>query len=462
MAQKIKQGNIFGRIGSGLGKGLAEQIPKEIERSRLANGLKEIGEQQGQTPFQQFAALSGVPGITPQMIQSGAELLKQQGIRNAYARKDIQGQVQNPQSSPNIQDVKFAERPGQIQTASTRQQTIPSDQPRAEEAVSNPPAANENPLSEKFIPAAPWNQQRQEGAINEAFDRGLATNFNEASAYADKQRELYEQAPDKYRQQLDYKKGVDSQVDELFDKDLQTRLQKEGKDTFQDVPGDLQLNIKKKARNAVATGKMTPSQAAEYYSKKSLDLVKDKGRVLEIANRDILDRLLPHKKEEALKNLMQIAKNYDDMGSAEDYYNLLKTDTVSGDVLGVGGAQTGMGLSPGGAAVIAYPRTEKVKSLIKNTHISDKNATESTRNFAESLSKEMTPKDSFLAIARQMKQQDPNFDEYAFFDYLRENQDEYGVNPRLNREITQGVSDFFPNWRDIGLFPAFTKPVTND
>lgn len=297
--------SVFGRIGTGLGQGLAQQLPEEIERGRLASGLKSLSDQQGLTPFQQFSALASIPGITPQMIQSGAELLKQQGIRNAYKRGGASGQEfqeQNPQVSPNLQSVQFGQLPGQMQRnmqsgQQESEQIIPSNQPREQEALSNPPAANENPLNEKFIPASPWNQARQESAINEAFDRGIATTFPEAQAYANSQRDIYERAPEEYRKQLDYKKGVDQEVDDRFDKQLATRLQKEGKDTFADIPGDLQLNIKKKARNAVATGKMTPEQSAEYYSKKALDLAKNKSRALEIANRDVLDRLLPQKKK---------------------------------------------------------------------------------------------------------------------------------------------------------------------
>ncbi len=471
MAQYIKQGNLFGRIGSGIGQGLAEQLPKEIERGRLSAGLKELGEQKGLSPFQQFAGLVSAAHEYPQVVQSGAELLKQQQMRDAYKRGRVPGQEyqqQNMQSSPGLQDVNFAQLPGQFprngsQQAQQNNQTIPSNQPRQQEALSNPSAASENPLQEKFIPADPWNQGRQEAAINEAFDRGIATTFPEAQAYANSQKDIYERTPAEYRKQLDYKKGVDKEVDERFDQQLATRLQKEGKETFADIPGDLQLKIKKKARNSVATGKMNPEQAAEYYSTKALDLAKDKSIALKIANRDVWDRLLPKKKEETLKSLMHIAKNYADMGAEEDFYNFLKTDNLAGDVLSLsGGAQQGMGLSPGGAAIIQYPRTPKVKSLIKNTKISNKTPSQSTRAFAENLMKEITPQDSFLAVARQMKQQDTNFDEHAFFDYLRENEDQYGSIPRLDREVSNGVSDFFPNWRDIGLFPALGKAVTND
>jgi hypothetical protein len=461
MAQYIKQGNIFGRIGSGVGKGLAEQLPKEIERGRLASGLQSLEGQKDLSPFQQFARLSAIPGVTPQMIQSGTELLRQQQIRDAYKRGRNPRADQVESSTPfsvlkNIQNPIGNNFNSQLKNP-PKDQTIPSDVPRREEALQNPPAAAENPLNEKFIPASPWTQQMQEDAINEAFDRGIARTFDEANAYANSQRQLREQTPEKYREQLDYQKGVDREVDNLFDKHLQTRLQKEGKETFSDVPGDLQLNIKKKARNSVATGQMNPEQAAEYYSKKALDLVKNKGEALRIANRDVWDRLLPHKKEEAIKKLDFIAQQFSDMGSDEDFFNFLTTDELGAD-----GRQLGMGLSPGGAALIQYRRTGKVKNLIKNTKISNKNAAESTRDFAQNLFKEMTPKDSFLAIARQMKQQDPNFDEYAFFDYLRENQDQYGSNERLKREVSKGVSDFFPNWRDIGLFPAFEKSVAND
>jgi hypothetical protein len=460
-----RKGTALSRFGAGVGQGLAEQAPKEVERYRLASGLKQFENESGNlSPLQQLARLASIPGITPQMIQSFGELAEQQGIKNSYAKGRNQGN-QNGSSRNDIPDynsqalenIKFGQLPGQLQKNTQKNQTIPSDISREQEAASNQPAANENPLLEKYIPASPWNAQQDEEAINEAFDRGLATTFQEARAYANNKRELYENAPEKYRQQLDYKKGVDKEVDDLFDSQLKTRLQKEGKEINKDIPGDLQLNIKKVARNAVATKKMTPEQAAEYFSKKALDLAKDKSQALKIANRDIWDRLLPKKKEETIKNLMHIAKNFDDMGSSEDFYNFLKTDALNEN-----GIQEGMGLSPGGAAIIQYPRTDKVKNLIKKTKISSKNPSESTREFAENLFNEMTPKDSFLAIARQMKQQDSNFDEYAFFDFLRENKDLYNTNKRLDREVSNGVSDFFPNWRDIGLFPAFTKSVAND
>lgn len=101
MAQYIKNADIFGRVGSGIGAGLAEQIPKEIERNRLASGLNELGEQKDLTPFQQFARLSSIPGVTPQMIQSGSDLLRQQARGQALAGLDGQKSTQTAPPFPS-------------------------------------------------------------------------------------------------------------------------------------------------------------------------------------------------------------------------------------------------------------------------------------------------------------------------------------------------------------------------
>lgn len=78
MSYSLKQGNLFGRIGSGIGQGLAEQVPKEIEHQRLKAGLQELERDSANLDPMQFATKAfGTYGITPQMTQSLGELAKQ-------------------------------------------------------------------------------------------------------------------------------------------------------------------------------------------------------------------------------------------------------------------------------------------------------------------------------------------------------------------------------------------------
>src|SRR6478752_4229054 len=109
MAQYIKQGDIFGRVGTGFAKGLAEQVPKEIERNRLSSGLKAFEqEHQNLNPMQQLARLSAIPGITPQTIQSFSDLARTNNLANAYRNVSYGrgNQGQTPEASADITPVQ--------------------------------------------------------------------------------------------------------------------------------------------------------------------------------------------------------------------------------------------------------------------------------------------------------------------------------------------------------------------
>lgn len=131
MVQELKTlPSIFGRLGQGLAEGLSEHVPKEIERARLAQGLKQLGEQKGLTPFEQFAGLASVPGAVerPQLLQTGGDLLRQQAyleaLKNQYAgqqgqKKEITAYVPSPEELN--QPVK-----GEVPTLATPEATAES------------------------------------------------------------------------------------------------------------------------------------------------------------------------------------------------------------------------------------------------------------------------------------------------------------------------------------------------
>lgn len=122
MVQYLKQGDIWGRVGSGIGQGLAQQLPEEIQRGRLAQGLQQLSQQKGLSPFQQFAGLASLPGTNPQIVQSGSDILRQQAyldsLKNQYdnkmgqngympSEKDLQVPVQG--EIPTLADTKSTE-----------------------------------------------------------------------------------------------------------------------------------------------------------------------------------------------------------------------------------------------------------------------------------------------------------------------------------------------------------------
>lgn len=98
----IPQPNIWGRIGTGFGQGLGEQFVKEVERGRLSSHLNNLGKQQGLTPFQQYTGLLTAPGITPQGIQGGSDLLRQQAILNSIQQGNQPPPPPNTSQNANV------------------------------------------------------------------------------------------------------------------------------------------------------------------------------------------------------------------------------------------------------------------------------------------------------------------------------------------------------------------------
>ena len=120
--QYIKQGNIFGRVGAELGKGLAEQAPKEMEHYRLRTGLQSLAnaaDQGNLSPAQFLAQASGTYGATPQMIQSFGELARHQGMGQGL--RNFANQQQQPQDNPLRSSIKSANTP-QEQTKGVQQE----------------------------------------------------------------------------------------------------------------------------------------------------------------------------------------------------------------------------------------------------------------------------------------------------------------------------------------------------
>ena len=116
MSFKVKQGDIFGRIGQNIGQGLAESIPREAQNQRLSSGLENI--KPGTSPVDQYSSLirSGasadqIAQILPLLERSNANVEAQRQANNPSQINQptaVQGagQANNQQVNPNAPRVE--------------------------------------------------------------------------------------------------------------------------------------------------------------------------------------------------------------------------------------------------------------------------------------------------------------------------------------------------------------------
>jgi hypothetical protein len=383
MAQYIKQPSIWGRIGTGLGQGLAEQLPKEIERGRMAAGLQQLEGQKGLTPFQQFSRLSTLPGVTPQMLQSGAELLRQQGSIDALKRQYEEG---GPRPyAPTKEQVEAPVR-GEIPTLSTPEATKesyrtyipPTDQELRSNAFQN---LTENP-------------QR----YGNNFEKALEEQYSIAQRNADRQKAFREQ------ESLANKK--ESEVKDAFRSETQ-------KLALNNLPPNSIQKYEEKMLNAILPKSeggegLTVEQATKKYSKDA-----------EQENRDYLDlgSLSAWSPRDFNRRLDALQKNFATRGDQK-----LMMDQLISEYQ----------LSPMYAAHRAYPiKKGDIPTLAKTdlqigaSTISGVKLPKITEAMYGKLKEEMGTKHSPLSVAYELNRQGQ--DPREWLRYLDKNRDNLSV-----------------------------------
>ncbi len=405
--------SVFGRIGKGIGQGLSEQLPKEMERGRLAQGLEQLSQQGNLTPFERFSKLSSLPGITPQMIQSGSELLRQQGIAEGFRNAGQQGQ-EDKNVNPFTQALAQQEKgePKSITTAQPVKATIENYIPRSREQL----VSRAGQLYDQNPQLYPNPELAMQAAVQE-----------------DQQNQSINAAQQQQRKgQQDVQNNVRQE--------LQNYKEKAGAE----IPDNIYNEIENQAIDDVRSGERTELEAAKHY-RDELDKISRQYKSLEtIGNTDFIVRDTKDIKQK-LKIVRNGFKERNDLENLADNY-------ISKN-----------GLSPGKAYYLAYPPSE-IKELNnalsklpeiprKGPHlggqVDPEVSREKTLKIAPQLAKALGQEGSPLAVAEVLNSL--GYDKSAWIEYLDKNRKKLNLGERQGRELEK-PSNVFPTLNDNFLF----------
>lgn len=409
MPQIIPQSDFGSSFGQGLGQGLSEQIPKEVNRYRLSEGLKNLGQQdlKGANPFDLLSKLSSIPGMSPEMMQYALPLLQQQMTRQAAA-----------------------EHGKSFGMASV--------------------SKNNDGVSNKNIPVS------DKGAVNQqpqSFKRGGSNylvplnpeQINQKIAQYTKDPRFSYKSPDEIRkfveaedaQRLANEKAFEDRIN-FAEKRFNQKLAEKGAESLGKYTSIFRDNVSRRIENGES-----PEIAAEEESSKALKLNEARTRFDVLSNQMI--SLRPEKVKQGLKSLRN---EYKKAGALEAF----RDDLISKE-----------GLSPEAANIFAYPieENEKLSSEINKLKLNIKpksprigfvsNGDREAQSIqaAKAIEPFITKDDSIFSIVKALG--DKGFDDEVVLRTLQNDADQIGINSRQEGEFSS-LKNWFPSLADFFLF----------
>jgi hypothetical protein len=441
----VQQPSIAGRLGSGIGQGLAESLPKEMDRGRLAAGLKQFEQEAPNlSPLQQATRLFSIPGITPQMVQVLPELIRQQRERQNAINSADQSQETYPENSGNQSLINSPS----IQTSSAPSQ--PNRRENLFRAAENLATRNKGitttgPVNAALSDIRPPTQQEVYNKRAEILRENPWMSVDAAEARAidffNRQNAQKTAEMEKGARQ----ESIQNKVDQEFEKETNLLLQKD-KSTgqFEDLSGASFADLRDQAREDVSNGILTPTQAAKKYSRLALQLAKNNTKLNEMSSIP----LIMQKPKSIVNNLMEASKLWKEANRSEEFSNKV---------------QEKFGVSQKMADSLAFPiqDNKKLNSYVEKyspprprglTGLPNTNDIyESSVKAASDIANiGLSDDDSINSIIVALKNKDPHFDDSAFITRLRGlyNSGKLQLNPRQREEVISQDTAWFPNLKD--------------
>lgn len=403
MVQILPQRDIGGDIGRSLGEGLSKGLNEYIDRSFLSKGLEKLGTKQFKSPLDVAGQLYKIPGMTAEKFSVIYPLISQK-----LAAQQLQESSKQPLKSFDTQKIA-SEQPLSIEEDTKRILTPESSRILQETFIPKDPEELRKEAAELHLSkplAYPSVQSAEEFLLNQESNR--EKYFNNKLQAAQRQQQLK------------------NEIDSEFDSYLNVKLQKEGKNVYQDIPGNILTKVKAKAENDVASGKLSTKAAAEKYAQEALDFAKTRNNLLTTGAQKWKALTTP-KPQNAIK---QMRNAYEKVEALEEF----KDDLVSG-----------IGLSLPYASREAYPPSEEMKN------ISTKGGIKQT---AQQILDKIKPTDSLQSIALSLKNKvDPAL---LLEEVQNLNSFQDKLNSRQTREL-ENIGSFNPSLSDIFYYTFIGK-----
>lgn len=358
MSYQVKQGNIFGRIGTGIGKGLSEQVPKEIESNRLSKAFQDL---QGKTPTEQLTRLASIPGGLEKAAPY-IPLLQQGNQREAFlnsARPDQNASVNTADS--------------QIQNSTNPSAPVPEVSTK----VNRGGLASTSEIT-KFKNKAlqPPTQTQIDDLARKYINSGITQDVNEARNIS--------------RTELNQNLGAQQAALDKVQTDIGQRmaldLQKGGLGNFSDVSGEIQRDLLDQAKYLVSEKGLTPEAAGQEISK----IITDLGKVAtQTQTTGALSNLFSSSKEKT-NALKTQRKEFEKYGYGELF------DDLASSALGITPLQT--------ASILDPLKNENVKKDLEKYKKGFKfDTVKLDEKDFDKLVKDIKPSDNLFSIASVMR-----------------------------------------------------------
>jgi len=275
------------QLGAGLGKGLSEQIPKEVERYRLSQGLQDLSQSQNLTPEQYMAKAFAIPGMTPAMAEQFGQLARMR------ARGQNLGGVGEEQQIPKQFPHPIQENPQQGNT--------PSSVTKSEDVLA---------IEKGYIPPTQDQKFKEAGKIY---------NENPARWGGDPERAI-NYIKEKYAALKDISQAHEKRHENLtnLQNTVKDNLSKYAKGLGVDIPSRSYSDIEENALEAVKNG-MTEEAAMRKYGKELDEISREFKSLDEIGTWGLITN--PRQSKQSLNSIQKSAKKR----GVSDIRNLAET-----------------------------------------------------------------------------------------------------------------------------------------